>query len=131
MKIVVTGALGHIGSALIRQLPFAFPDAGIVMIDNMMTQRYASLFDLPAIGRYQFIENDVRDVDLRSLFDGADIVVPGLSIALQNSRPIISTRQRKLPLPAGKRELDSFISLQPAFTAHRTPSCRKTARAKN
>jgi UDP-glucose 4-epimerase len=75
MKIVVTGALGHIGSALIRQLPFAFPDAGIVMIDNMMTQRYASLFDLPAVGRYQFNESDVRKIDLPSIFDGADAVV--------------------------------------------------------
>lgn len=75
MKIVVTGALGHIGSALIRQLPFAFPDAGIVMIDNMMTQRYASLFDLPAIGRYQFVEGDVRKIDLSSVFVGADAVV--------------------------------------------------------
>ena len=42
MKIVVTGALGHIGSALIRQLPFDFPEAEIVMVDSMMTQRYAS-----------------------------------------------------------------------------------------
>jgi nucleoside-diphosphate-sugar epimerase len=75
MKIVVTGALGHIGSALIRQLPFAFPGAGIIMIDNMMTQRYASLFDLPAIGRYQFVEGDVRKIDLSSVFDGADAVV--------------------------------------------------------
>jgi UDP-glucose 4-epimerase len=75
MKIVVTGALGHIGSALIRQLPLDFPDATIVMVDNMMTQRYASLFDLPVIGRYQFFEADVRKIDLRALFDGADVVV--------------------------------------------------------
>lgn len=75
MKIVVTGALGHIGSALIRQLPLDFPDAAIVMVDNMMTQRYASLFDLPAIGRYQFVEADVRKIDLRALFDGANVVV--------------------------------------------------------
>jgi len=75
MKIVVTGALGHIGSALIRQLPFDFPDAVIVMVDNMMTQRYASLFDLPVVGCYQFVEADVRKIDLRALFDGADVVV--------------------------------------------------------
>ena len=75
MKIVVTGALGHIGSALIRQLPLHFPDAEIVMVDNMMTQRYASLFDLPAVGRYQFIEADVRSVDLRPLIEGAHVVV--------------------------------------------------------
>jgi nucleoside-diphosphate-sugar epimerase len=75
MKIVVTGALGHIGSALIRQLPLHFPDAEIVMLDNMMTQRYASLFDLPPIGRYRFIEADVRSVDLRPLIEGAHAVV--------------------------------------------------------
>src|ERR1700733_1284457 len=75
MKIVVTGALGHIGSALIRQLPLLFPDAEIVMVDNMMTQRYASLFDLPAVGRYQFVEADVRGVDLHPLIEGAHVVV--------------------------------------------------------
>jgi UDP-glucose 4-epimerase len=47
MKIVVTGALGHIGSRLIRDLPQTFPAAQVVMIDDMMTQRYAALFDLP------------------------------------------------------------------------------------
>jgi UDP-glucose 4-epimerase len=75
MKIVVTGALGHIGSALIRQLPFDFPEAEIVMVDNMMTQRYASLFDLPVVGRYRFVEADVRKIQLRALFDAADAVV--------------------------------------------------------
>src|SRR5215469_2803467 len=75
MKIVITGALGHIGSALIRQLPFDFPNARIVMVDNLMTQRYASLFDLPVVGRYNFVEADVRKIDLRSLLDGADAVV--------------------------------------------------------
>jgi len=75
MKIVVTGALGHIGSALIRQLPLHFPDAEIVMVDNMMTQRYASLFNLPAVGRYQFIEGDVRNIDLGPVLEGAHAVV--------------------------------------------------------
>jgi nucleoside-diphosphate-sugar epimerase len=75
MKIVVTGALGHIGSALIRQLPFDFPEAEIVMIDSMMTQRYASLFDLPVVGHYRFIEADVRTIDLEVLFEGVDVVV--------------------------------------------------------
>jgi nucleoside-diphosphate-sugar epimerase len=75
MKIVVTGALGHIGSSLIRALPAQFPGAEIVLIDNMVTQRFASLFNLPAIGRYRFVEADVRKADLRSLFDSAHAVV--------------------------------------------------------
>jgi UDP-glucose 4-epimerase len=75
VKIVVTGALGHIGSALIRALPSRFPGAKIVMIDNMATQRYPSLFNLPADARYRFVEADVRDADLRALFAGAHCVV--------------------------------------------------------
>ncbi len=75
MKIVVTGALGHIGSSLIRTLPTCFPDAELLLIDNMATQRFASLFDLPAIGRYRFHEADVRAVDLRPLLEDAHAVV--------------------------------------------------------
>ena len=47
MKIAVTGALGHIGSRLIRELPAMFPEAQIVLIDDLSTQRYCSLFNLP------------------------------------------------------------------------------------
>lgn len=75
MKIVITGALGHIGSKVIRQLPFAFPQAKIVMIDNMLTQRYCSLFDLPAEGNYRFIEGDILDLDCEAIIDGADVVL--------------------------------------------------------
>ena len=75
MKIVVTGALGHIGSFVVRDLASEFPDAEIVMIDNMMTQRYASLFNLPDSGRYRFLEADVRSADMRTLLKGAHAVL--------------------------------------------------------
>lgn len=75
MKIVVTGALGHIGSRLIRALPDAFPGAEIVMIDNLATQRYASLFDLPAHGKYRFLEADVMTADLAGVFAGSSVVI--------------------------------------------------------
>src|SRR5262249_60447017 len=75
MKIVVTGALGHIGSALIRSLPDCFTGADIVMIDNMATLRYPSLFDLPKHGRYSSIEAHVRHAELRPLFKDAHAAV--------------------------------------------------------
>jgi len=74
MKVVVTGALGHIGSRLIRELPAWRPGCEIVMIDNMSAQRYCSLFDLPKGARYRFIEADVTKTDLAPIFDGADAV---------------------------------------------------------
>ena len=75
MKIVVTGALGHIGSRLIRELPAVFSEAEIVMIDNLSTQRYCSLFNLPSYGRYRFLETDVLTADLAPIFDGAAVVI--------------------------------------------------------
>lgn len=75
MRIVVTGALGHIGSRLIRTLPHHFPGAEIVMIDNLSTQRYTSLFDLPDNAMYRFVEADVTGADLNPYIKGADGVI--------------------------------------------------------
>jgi UDP-glucose 4-epimerase len=75
MKIVVTGALGHIGSKLIRELPVLFPNTELVMIDNISTMRYCSLFNLPKAARYVFVEGDVLKIDLPPLLDGANVVV--------------------------------------------------------
>jgi UDP-glucose 4-epimerase len=75
MKIIVTGAIGHIGSYIIRELPNKFPGSKIIMIDNMMTQRYASLFDLPIKGNYQFIEADVNKIDLNSIIKDAHVLI--------------------------------------------------------
>jgi len=75
MKIVVTGALGHIGSHLIRELPFHYPSVPITLIDNMLTQRYASLFHLPELGHYRFLEADVTKMDLDTVLDGDSVVI--------------------------------------------------------
>ncbi|WP_397411235.1 NAD-dependent epimerase/dehydratase family protein [Polaromonas sp.] len=75
MKIVVTGAVGHIGSRVIRDLGLQFPGSEIVLIDNMMTQRFPSIFNLPAIARYSFIEADVTSTDLDPIFKNADAVI--------------------------------------------------------
>ena len=75
MKIIITGAIGHIGSYIIRDLGIQFPMAEIIMIDNMMTQRFPSLFNLPSTGKYRFIEGDVTKMDLNLVFSGAEVVI--------------------------------------------------------
>ena len=75
MKIIVTGATGHIGSYIARDLGIKFPNAKIIMIDNLMTQRFSSLFGLPNNVKYSFIEGDVSQINLNPIFRGADVVI--------------------------------------------------------
>ena len=73
-KVVITGALGHIGSRLIHSLlPGEF--GRVLLIDNLLTQRYCSLFNLPRGVPYEFLEADICEADLESLFAGSDAVV--------------------------------------------------------
>jgi UDP-glucose 4-epimerase len=75
MKIIVTGALGHIGSYVVRNLSKLYPETEIVMIDNMMTQRFSSLFNLPESGRFRFLEYDITKMDLKTIIEERDIVI--------------------------------------------------------
>ena len=75
MKIVITGAAGHIGSYIIRDLAEQFRGAEIILIDNLMTQRFSSLFNLPSNVCYSFHDIDVTSADINKLFDKADYAI--------------------------------------------------------
>ena len=75
MKILVTGGLGHIGSSLIRKLPVHFPGCETIILDNLKTQRFCSLFDLPESASYKFFEKDILDCDLNHYLHDVDYVV--------------------------------------------------------
>jgi len=68
MKIMITGGLGHIGSKLIRTLSMD----EIVVVDNLRTQRFCSLFSLP--NNIKFIEKDINNLSNDDLKD-IDIVI--------------------------------------------------------
>ena len=74
LTVLVTGALGHIGSRLIREFDLSLVRK-VVMLDNLATQRYASLFNLPDKFDYEFIEEDVRTADMDSYLKGVDAVI--------------------------------------------------------
>jgi nucleoside-diphosphate-sugar epimerase len=64
-NILVTGGLGHIGSALIRKLA---KHHNVTVVDNFLTQRYCSLFNLKDV---KFIEDSFECVNL----GGIDTVI--------------------------------------------------------
>ncbi|MEY4731877.1 MAG: hypothetical protein RL681_823 [Candidatus Parcubacteria bacterium] len=72
--VLVTGALGHIGSRLIREFSPELVER-VVIVDNLLTQRYASLFDLPPSIRYEFHEDDIRTADFAKYLKGVHAVI--------------------------------------------------------
>lgn len=73
MKFVITGALGHIGSKLIRV--FLKQKTKIVAIDNFSTSRYCSLFNFRKRSNFKFYENDVKKVNLLKILKKNDILI--------------------------------------------------------
>jgi len=69
MNILITGGCGHIGSYLIRKLPLKYK---ITVVDNLLTQRYCSLFDLDR--GIKFIEKDIDGLTTEDII-GTDIVI--------------------------------------------------------
>lgn len=73
-RLLITGALGHIGSRLIHALtPGSFDE--VVLVDNLSAQRVCSTFNLPAGVPFRFIEADVCTADIDSLLVGVGVVL--------------------------------------------------------
>ena len=76
MNVLVTGGLGHIGSRLIRELANRNDVKKVRILDNLMTQRYCSLFNLPKNIKYEFIEGDIlNENDVEKSMKDIDFVV--------------------------------------------------------
>ena len=73
-KILITGALGHIGSNLIRNLDkSAVRD--VVLMDNLESQRFPSLYKLPRGFNFKFIREDIMTADFSKYLSGIDAVI--------------------------------------------------------
>lgn len=68
MNIVVTGGLGHIGSYLIRNLIQFLEVHRLLVIDNLQTQRFASLFDLKKTSSVSFLEKEAGRILEEEIF---------------------------------------------------------------
>lgn len=72
-KILITGALGQIGSGLIRSVSDVATE--VTTLDNLESRRYPSLFDLPKGVKFKFIRDDVAKADFDKLLSGVDLLI--------------------------------------------------------
>ena len=74
MKILITGGLGHIGSYILRNFKIKNKKITFYIVDNLISQRYCSLFDLPKRNNYKFINQDISTYNYEKL-PKANIVI--------------------------------------------------------
>ena len=76
MKILITGGLGHIGSYLLENIDKIKFIKKIYIIDNLSTNRYNSLFNLPKTNKkIYFYQNDLSLKNALKNFKKVDVVL--------------------------------------------------------
>ena len=76
MKILITGGLGHIGSYLLENIDKIKFIKKIYIIDNLSTNRYCSLFNLPKTNKkIYFYQNDLSLKNALKNFKKVDVVL--------------------------------------------------------
>ncbi len=78
MKILITGALGYIGSAFINKVKDdpAFSDYKFILYDNLQEENHRSLFGISGSDRFIFKEESVLDIRaLKEAVSGCDVVI--------------------------------------------------------
>ena len=74
MRIIITGACGHIGSYLTENIYKIKKIKEVILIDNFNSQRYSSLFRLKKNVKLSFFNLDLSKVPLKG-FNKVDLVI--------------------------------------------------------
>ena len=80
MKILITGACGHIGSFLVENLNKIKKIKKTILIDSMKTNKYNSLFKLKKKPNFNFYQRDLSIKNSLSDFKNVDIIIHCASI---------------------------------------------------
>ena len=73
-RLVITGALGHIGSWLIHNFSFS-RFSQVILVDDLSSQRYVTLFNLPNDPSFSFIQGSIMDDEVAEVIASASVLI--------------------------------------------------------
>ena len=74
MKILITGACGHIGSHLVENLYKIKKIKKAILVDNLKSNRFNSLFNIKKKNKVEFYLKDLNNINSLDQFKNIDIV---------------------------------------------------------
>ena len=75
MKLIITGSCGHIGSYLAEKIYLIPKIKEVILIDNLSSNRYISLFNLRKKNNYKFYQIDLSKKNSLKRFKGVSFVI--------------------------------------------------------
>lgn len=115
MRVLVTGALGHIGSQLIRTPSLLERAEEIVLVDDLSTHRYSSLFNLPESGRYRYVEGTAIDVLTERLMSPMDAVVHLAANSNPSAVALLGERETQQTIATTQHILEAALATGTKF----------------
>jgi UDP-glucose 4-epimerase len=75
MKLIITGSCGHIGSYLAEKIHLIPKIKEVILIDNLSSNRYVSLFNLKKKNNYKFFQIDLSKKKSLEKFKGVTYLI--------------------------------------------------------
>ena len=75
MKLIITGSCGHIGSYLAEKIHLIPKIKEVILIDNLSSNRYISLFNLKTKNNYKFFQVDLSKKKSLDKFKGVSYLI--------------------------------------------------------
>ena len=75
MKILITGACGHIGSYLFENVYKIKNVSKTILVDNLKSNRFSSLFNTQKKNNLNFFIKDLNDIKSLNEFHDVDLII--------------------------------------------------------
>ena len=109
MKILITGACGHIGSYLTENIHKIKKIKEVILLDNFKSQRYFSLFNLKKKPKKNFFNIDVSKPNSLTKFKNVDLIIHCASLTNAEGSFSVKKEMFKNNVNCMKNVIDFFI----------------------